>query len=230
MKITTLNLRHGGASRISALGDWLEGTQSDAIVCTEFRNGASGDQLAKRLGRAGYVHQFSASRARALNTVCIFSRQPAQILPTTLPPEEQHRLVVVRLDGLTLAGTYFSQLKAKLPLFRYLLSRPKELEGTATLMGDFNTGLHHVDEAGATFHCAAEFGRLSDQGWVDAWRLRHGDERAFSWHSNMGNGFRIDHAFVSSDLAGRVVAAEYDQAPRHGLTSHAALTLDLGSE
>ncbi|TNC49322.1 exonuclease III [Rubellimicrobium rubrum] len=227
IRITTLNLRHGGSSRVPAIADWLLETESNVIVCTEFRQGASGDRLSERLAQAGYVHRVAASQVSALNTVCIFSRHAVEAVHVDLPAKEQHRLAAIRIGPLTVAGVYFSQLKAKLPLFEYLLARPKELLGPAVLTGDFNTGLHHLDEDGATFYCANEFRRLSQTGWVDAWRLINGDARDFSWQSNAGNGFRIDHAFVTSDLAHRITRAVYDHSPRSGLTDHAALSVDL---
>jgi exodeoxyribonuclease-3 len=227
-KITTLNLRHGGSVRVPAIADWLVATDSDVIVCTEFRQGSSGDRLSERLSQAGYEHQFAASQVSALNSVCVFSRCPAQAVVLDLPANERHRLAAVRIGSLTVAGVYFSQLKAKLPLFEYLLSCPKELLGPAVLIGDINTGLHYADEVGATFYCADEFRRLSDIGWVDAWRLMHGNARDFSWQSSAGNGFRIDHAFVTADLSERITSAAYDHTPRAGLTDHAALTIQLG--
>jgi exodeoxyribonuclease III len=90
-------------------------------------------------------------------------------------------------------------------------------------MGDFNTGLHRLDESGATFHCAEEFGRLSQVGWVDGWRHLHGETRKYSWYSNAGNGFRLDYAFVTTDLVDRVEAAEYDHSTRDILSDHSAL-------
>ena len=126
-----------------------------------------------------------------------------------------------------MVGVYFAQSHAKRPLFSWLLGGPGGLERPTIVIGDFNTGLHHVDEAGATFHCASEFGRLAQAGWVDAWRLVHGDVREFSWYSTAGNGFRIDHAFVTPDLASQVVGAAYDHSTRKGLTDHSGLTIDL---
>ncbi len=81
-----------------------------------------------------------------------------------MPAKEQHRLAAIRIGPLTVAGVYFSQLKAKLPLFEYLLSCPKELLGPAVLGGDINSGLHFLDEVGATLYCADEFRRLSHIG------------------------------------------------------------------
>ncbi len=105
---------------------------------------------------------------------------------------------------------------------------PPLANGSTVVIGDLNTGLHRVDETGATFLCAdqfREFGRIL----LDAWRKVHGDAaREFSWRSHAGNGFRIDHAFLSPSLAPLIQGCWYDHAPRTtGLTDHAMLLLDI---
>jgi exonuclease III len=98
----------------------------------------------------------------------------------------------------------------------------------AVLIGDFNTGKHRVDELGATFVLSECLDALERRGWVDAWRLRNGDTRASSWFSSAGNGFRIDHAFVTRVLVTGLVDARYSDAERAaGLSDHAALVVDL---
>ncbi|MBP1805009.1 endonuclease/exonuclease/phosphatase family protein [Rubellimicrobium aerolatum] len=229
MKITTLNLWHGGSRRIDALAEWLVGTGSDAIICSEVHRGPTGDRLRARLAEAGYRRCFVPEVPPKTNTVALFAREEAEAVPLALPEGEEHRAVAARVAGVTLVGVYFAQLKAKRPMFLWLLGRPPELSGPTLVMGDFNTGRHRLDEAGATFQCAAEFGRLGEAGWVDAWRLLHGEAREFSWYSTAGNGFRLDHAFVSADLVERVSAADYDHSTRAGLSDHSALRLDLRS-
>jgi len=60
------------------------------------------------------------------------------------------------------------------------------------------------------------------------WRRRYPDGREFSWYSTRGNGFRIDHAFLSPVLAGRAGAIRYSHDERtSGLSDHSALLLDL---
>ncbi len=60
------------------------------------------------------------------------------------------------------------------------------------MIGDFNTGQHHLDEAGATFTSAQQFEELLAQGWVDAWRSRNTDAREFTWLSpGYQNGDRL---------------------------------------
>jgi len=100
--------------------------------------------------------------------------------------------------------------------------------GLTVVIGDLNTGLHRVDEVNATFRCADKFDAFGTI-LADAWRGTHGlVAREFSWYSRVGNGFRIDHAFVSPQLAPFIQACHYDQAPRReSATDHAMLVLDL---
>lgn len=79
--------------------------------------------------------------------------------------------------------------------------------GPSLIIGDFNTGLP-VDGEGTPFECEDSFARLLTMGWHDAWRLKNGSHREFSWysHAKRRNGFRLDHALVSDPLRDRVVA------------------------
>ncbi len=88
------------------------------------------------------------------------------------------------------------------------------------------------DEEGATFIAADRFAALSEQGWIDTWRAKHGSKREFSWFSAKGNGFRVDHAFASPSLAPRIVSVEYVHSSREGVAApsdHSALTLEIDS-
>jgi exonuclease III len=103
-----------------------------------------------------------------------------------------------------------------------------------------NTGVRGLDESGRTFVASDRFQALSDHGFRDAWRERHGPTaRQSSWWSNQHNGFRLDHCFVTDTVA--VNSAEYE---RHSgshllavdpdihedgaaLSDHAALVVDV---
>gem|GEM_PF-6500524 len=50
------------------------------------------------------------------------------------------------------------------------------------------------------FHCMEDMQYLFDGGWIDSWRYTHGSFTQYSWYSNKGNGFRIDHIFLSPIL------------------------------
>ena len=65
-------------------------------------------------------------------------------------------------------------------------------------------------------------------GFCDLWRRRYPEGREYSWYSTRGNGFRIDHAFLSPALAARAGAIRYSHEDRvTGLSDHAPLILDL---
>ena len=58
----------------------------------------------------------------------------------------------------------------------------------------------------------AAFARLLEQGWIDALRALHPDERIYTFWDYMRNrwprdaGLRLDHLLLSPDLAARLVA------------------------
>ena len=81
------------------------------------------------------------------------------------------------------------------------------------LIGDFNTGLHYIDEIGATLSCADEMLKLIEMGWCDAFRKCYPKSIVHSWwsHKNDGsrNGFRLDHAFVTPVLREHIISCKY---------------------
>lgn len=71
--------------------------------------------------------------------------------------------------------------------------------------------------------------RIAKAGFVDLWRRANRDGREFTWFSNKGNGFRLDHAFASRAVADRVKEVRYSHAEREvkGLSDHSALIVEL---
>jgi exodeoxyribonuclease-3 len=227
MKVATLNLWHGGSKRIGSIADYLLALAADVVVCTEFRSNAAGGYLCEALGRHGYGKLVSQSDEPKTNSVALFSTLAMEPVATAPDPVDRHRIVACRVVGLTIAGVYFAGLKAKATLFDYLLSKPFGSDD-ALVIGDFNTGLHYLDESGATFLCTDSFSRLPDAGLHDLWRHKHGrDARAFSWKSNRGCQFRIDHAFGSARLRDGLTACDYDHKPRGTISDHSALLVDF---
>jgi exonuclease III len=101
------------------------------------------------------------------------------------------------------------------------------------LVGDWNTGLHRLDETGKAFVCAEHFGKLSTLGWTDMWRHHHPGETEWTWYSKLkggvrGNGFRLDHAFATPSLMRRITSCRYSHAPREaGVSDHSALIVEV---
>jgi len=202
VRIATLNIRHGGGKRVSGLVSFTDGLKADCLLLTEFRGNRSGLELAVKLSELGYTHQSEITGDPRLNQLKWFLKHPFNLV--RLPPGWQaegapeQRVAVIQMGGLTLIGVYFPQGKLKAPVFDYLNSAfPASAMGRAMVIGDISTGKHFEDEASRSFICADKFEQMLQTGWVDAWRARNPTGREFSWYSNKGNGFRIDHALCT---------------------------------
>src|SRR5207237_67864 len=81
----------------------------------------------------------------------------------------------------------------------------------------------------------AAFRRLLDQGWLDALRARHPDERIYTYWDYMRKrwerdaGLRIDHLLPNRELAARLVDAQVDKAVRGraGASDHAPVWIEV---
>src|SRR5947207_11151291 len=82
----------------------------------------------------------------------------------------------------------------------------------------------------------AAFARLLKQGWTDALRTLHPDERIYTFWDYMRNrwprdaGLRLDHILLSPDLAARLTAAGVDRKVRAApnASDHAPAWAELG--
>ena len=199
IKLVSLNIRHGGGTRCGAIVTYLESCAAHVIVLTEFRENKNAPQLRSVLASLGYRHFAAATIKPKENSVAIFAKQP--FVASTFPrlgERDSFRLLGARFESLAVFGTYFPQKGAKARLFSAIAEGVHEpVSLPYSIVGDFNTGQHELDEKGATFHCAEDFAALSDCGLVDSWRTRNPDAREYSWYSNSGNGFRIDHVLAA---------------------------------
>jgi len=201
MKIITLNIQHGGGRRTAAIVEFLAQSNADAIVLSEYQ--LDDKNLGQQLMELGYRHQIAGSTLPKENSVLIVAKEPFDVIGVS------QRIVSVRLNQLVLFGVYFPQREEKYPVFKALKNGVKAAGSSVIIIGDFNTGLHYIDEAGKTFICADSFESLQDVGLIDSWRSRHPTTKEFSWFSSQGNGFRIDHAFCTESLDQEVSAIEY---------------------
>lgn len=233
MRIVELNIRHGGGVRIPTILDHLLAHRADVIVLTEYRDNPSGRQLLESLAAQGYSHSAHASPPIGQNTVAIVSRAPLTDVAAPLPEgPHRHRVLEATIDGVVLGAVYFPLTRLKVEFWRqlFLPYAQSRLDKPQLLVGDWNTGRHFIDETGATFFGATEFEELMRMGWTDAWRSLHPIERGFSWYSSHGNGFRLDHAFLSPQLVSRLVDATLSHVERTGgATDHSALVVNLSS-
>lgn len=121
-------------------------------------------------------------------------------------------------------------------------------ETAAIIGGDFNVAPADIDVwdptacLGGTHVSEPErqaLVRLSNAGFLDAYRLHHPEPGRYTWwdyragnfHKNIG--MRIDHLLVTEPLKDRVVWAEIDREARKGKplpSDHAPVVIDLDSQ
>ena len=235
MKVATINIRHGGGAagsdRPGRLVRHLIESDADVIVLTEARQSSGTTEILARLEDMGWVHQALDHLLPRKNGTALVSRRPIDIIDMGRRRAiDPYRFVEALVDGVYVTGVYLPLGKDKLPYFRALrrlLSHRASTGEAHLVIGDLNTG-DDIDAEGMPFILGDEFRTLTESGYVDAWRSGHPEGREYSWFSHRGNGFRIDHAFVSPALFPRLVEARYDHGPREdGSTDHSLLAVSL---
>ena len=227
MKITTWNIRHGGGSRLQQIAAVLNGFYtSDVIVITEYRPNKNGKAIRAFLEEKGYRYQFATVTEEKKNGVLMASKLEFEAKTDERLAEHSHRVAIAQFKGFTLYGCYFPQQKEKQKVFDYLIEECANSD-RSIITGDINTGLHFIDEKGKSFYCADALYELN-QSMQDAYRHLNGERQEYSWYSNAGNGFRIDHFMVSSALLGGVQSCEYHHEPRESKASdHSVMSLKV---
>jgi len=239
MRILTWNILHGGgARRMPGIVLNLLEHRAEVIVLTEFRT-RMGGQLAGVLADHGWVHQLSSNPRADRNGLLLLSKLPVDPGPCPLP--EQSRGLSARVgDDLFVTAVHIPDARAsdhhavgrKAAAWVGLLDHASTWRNRPHLIiGDFNTGRHLLDERESSFTSVAQMGKLSALGYRDAYRICHPKGRDFSWKSHVGTPFRLDHAFVSSDLSSCVESVSYSHREREeGLSDHAAMIVELALE
>jgi exonuclease III len=231
LRVLAWNIRAGGGTRLGAITDAVAQHDADVLVLSEFRGGDAGKRLREALARLDYRHTTTLTPPPGRNGVLIASRRRFREhgpVDTALP--EPYRLLRIETAGVHLTGVYMPNLRHKVPYWQTLIDNlsPPDDGRHAIAIGDFNTCRAFVDEAGAIDATAYFMDRIEAAGFRDLWRWRYPEGREFSWYSTRGNGFRIDHAFLSARLAARAGDIRYSHDERlAGISDHSPLLLDL---
>ncbi|NGZ84972.1 exodeoxyribonuclease III [Duganella aceris] len=258
MRIATFNV-NGIGSRLPALLQWLDETQPDAVCLQELK--APQEKFPEAaINDAGYQAIWHGQKS--WNGVAILSRGAAPIetgrgLPGD-PEDLQSRYIEAVVNGVLIAGLYLPNGNpAPGPKFDYKLhwmerlithtARLLDSGGPVILAGDFNViptefdvykPERWVDDALFRPETRTAFARLMAQGWTDALRTMHPEEKIYTFWDYFRNaygrdaGLRIDHLLLSPSLAPSLKAAEVDRdvRGREKPSDHAPVwvELDLG--
>jgi exodeoxyribonuclease-3 len=231
MRILVWNICCGGGRRVEAIAAAAARYAPDLAVLTEFRDGKTGSQLRAALAGQGLGHQLATNSPPRRNGILVAAGFPVEVESALQSPwDEAGRILPVRAGGLSIVACYFPQRHEKNAVYDYLESISASLLGQpCLLLGDFNTGLHRMDEDRATFIAEDRFRGLLDLGWTDAWRTLHPSAREYSWYSRAGRGFRIDHVLASPSAIAHGVVARYSHLEREQRVSdHSSLVIEYG--
>ena len=258
MRIATFNV-NGITSRLPALLQWLAETQPDAVCLQELK--APQEKFPEAALRDAGYHAIWHGQ-KSWNGVAILARGVAPIeVGRGLagdPDDEQSRYIEAVVNGVLIAGLYLPngnpapgpKLDYKLRWFERLITHAARLLDSgapAVLAGDFNvmpTELdvykpeRWVDDALFRPEVRACFHRLVAQGWCDALRATHPDERIYTFWDYFRNaygrdaGLRIDHILLSPALTPALTAAGVDRdvRGRDKPSDHAPVWVELALE
>jgi len=240
MKIATYNV-NGVNGRLPVLLRWLEESKPD-IVCLQELKAPQEKFPESTIRDAGYHALWHGQKS--WNGVAILSRktQPQEIR-RALPgdPEDVHsRYIEAEVGDLTVGCLYLPngnpapgpKFDYKLNWFRRLTTHAADLFASGKpviLTGDYNvmpTELdvykpeNWVDDALFRPEVRLAFKNLVAQGWTDAIRHLHPDEKIYTFWDYFRNAFarnaglRIDHFLLTPQLAKRLKSAGVDRDVR----------------
>jgi exodeoxyribonuclease-3 len=255
VKIATFNV-NGMNARQAALLRWLEESEPD-VACLQELKMPTERFPADALRAAGYEALWHGQKS--WNGVAILSRLGAPAERRRALPgdaEDLHsRYLEASIGDVVVASLYLPngnpapgpRFDYKLRWFDRLISHAKELlaeQRPVVLAGDFNvipTDLdvyapeRWLDDALFRPEVRSAYRTLLDQGWVDAVRTLHPDERIYTFWKYFRSAFardaglRIDHLLLSPPLATRLVAAGVDRdvRGREKASDHAPVWIEI---
>jgi exodeoxyribonuclease-3 len=245
ISLLTVNIGNPAVQRARRQLAWLSDQGADVMVLTETKASAGCDLLRDAFTRAGYHVAGAVPADRGYGTM-IVSRLPvaADDWAGTVAylPERAASVVVVTPAGpLRIAGVYVPSRDASPEkierkqrfLDAFVVAACKAAaEMPLILLGDLNI-LEPGHRPRYGFFRPFEYGayrQLVDGGMVDAFRRIHPDADEYSWVGKTGDGYRYDHALVSTGLARHIADCRYLHTCRTGperFTDHSGMILHL---
>lgn len=240
MKLATYNI-NGITNRLPVLLRWLREAKPD-IVCLQELKAVNELFPIDEINKAGYQALWHGQKT--WNGVAILSRKlPIQELRRSLPgdrTDEQSRYLEAIVGKMLIACLYLpngnpypgAKFEYKLKWFKRLSAHAKKLlahDVPVALIGDFNVMPTELDVYkpqryynNALFRKEARlaYAKLINQGWTDALRHLHPEERIYTFWDYLYNswerdaGLRLDHFLLSPHLLPRLKKAGVDKEVR----------------
>ena len=257
VKVATYNI-NGIRSRLPRLLDWLAREAPD-IVCLQELKATDAAFPVGAIRSAGYGAVWVGQTA--WNGVAILARDAEPVVSLRALPGDRtdahSRYLEAAVDGMVVVCLYLPngnpqpgpKFDYKLAWFERLIKRAAALYSCGhpvVMAGDFNVIPTDFDiyntrswlkDALLQPQSRECFRRLLAQGWTDAIRKLHPDERIYTFwdyfrqHWQTNSGLRIDHILLNAELAPRLKAAGVDKWVRGepGASDHAPAWVTLGT-
>jgi exodeoxyribonuclease-3 len=255
MKIATFNINNINR-RLPNLLKWLGRAKPDIVALQELKATDTEFPIAA-IEKAGYGAVWRGEKS--WNGVAILARNADPVLTRTELPgdrgDRQARYIEAAVRGIVVASIYLPngnpqpgpKFDYKLAWFARLRRHARSLikqDLPVVLAGDYNVAPTPLDiyptrswdkDALVQPKSRAAFASLVAQGWCDALRELHPDERVYTFWHYMRNrwerdaGLRLDHLLLSPDLAPRLLKAGVDKQARaeEGASDHAPVWIKL---
>jgi exodeoxyribonuclease-3 len=255
MKIATFNINGIGA-RLPRLLEWLE-RESPDVACLQELKAPDQNFPIVALRAAGYGAIWHGQTS--FNGVAILAKNADPVeIRRGLPgdPDDTHsRYIEAEVNGLVIGCLYLPngnpqpgpKFEYKLKWFERLNQHAQTLYASdkpVVLLGDYNvvpTDFDIYDPKGWRKDALLQpetrdaYQRLLAQGWVDALRKCHPDERIYTFwdffrnHWQRNAGLRIDHVLLNKALAPRLVDCQVHSWVRgqQKASDHAPVCVEL---
>jgi exodeoxyribonuclease-3 len=216
---------------------WLGERDEDLFVLTETTGQSGSELLAERLRGAGWTVRAPVPR-QGERGVMICSRLAVRVKSPPLVNYLSERVEVVSVGGLEVIGVYApsrDESAERIARKRRFLAELITVVGSkerpqSVLIGDLNIVEPTQRQSGIFYDWEYElYEELPKLGWLDAYRALHPNRFELSWVDGEGHGYRFDHAFISGELAGRMLRCEYVHETRESdLSDHSAMVVEIG--
>jgi exodeoxyribonuclease-3 len=238
MIVATWNVNSINA-RAQHVKDWLASVNPDVLLLQELKATEFPALAFRELG-----YESAAVTQKSYNGVAILSRQPIEVVSTTLAGDEADdhaRFLESTIDGIRVVNIYLpngnpvgtEKFIYKITWMNRLLKQMQAwiASGVPTLIGgDFNVIPEDIDchKPSSWMHDAlfqpeprALYRAYLELGYTDAFRSLHpGEGGQFTFWDyfrkafDYNRGIRIDHLLLSPGLSPRLLRCEIDKSPR----------------
>lgn len=258
MKIATYNV-NGVNGRLPVLLRWLKESKPDVACIQELKAPQERFPLAE-IEKAGYGAIWQGQKS--WNGVAILAKgQTPMERELGLPGDKedlQSRYIEADVGGIVIGCLYLpngnpwpsAKFEYKLNWFARLQRHAKKLlasGGPVVLTGDYNVMPTELDvykpekwvnDALFRVEVRKAYAKLVNQGWTDALRHLHPEEKIYTFWDYFRNsyarnaGLRIDHFLLSPSIAKSLVRAEVDKEVRgwEKTSDHAPAWIELNTK